>query len=111
MTPAGCADAIRPLPCRPVAGSCVNFQVTLSRESAAGPERVRLAVRASSSGPQSGQDTGSMRTSANPLPETDGELGAEEKSPSLPEFRLDAALVSGDPVGSAARVLTRCLAG
>jgi hypothetical protein len=33
------------VPCRPVAGSRVNFQVTLSRQTEAGPERVRLTVR------------------------------------------------------------------
>src|SRR6266852_3446586 len=35
-------------PCRPAAGSCVNLQVTLSRQGVAGPERVRLMVRAGS---------------------------------------------------------------
>src|SRR6266498_4736959 len=35
-------------PCRPVEGSAINFQVTLSREGASGPERVRVTVRAGS---------------------------------------------------------------
>src|SRR5947207_551835 len=35
-------------PCRLAAGSRVNFQVTLSRQTVAGPERVRLVVRARS---------------------------------------------------------------
>src|SRR5258708_18140918 len=44
-------------PCRPIAGSCVNFQVTLSRQGAAGPERVRLMVRAGE-GVQQGSASG-----------------------------------------------------
>ena len=36
-------------PCRPVEGSAVNFQVTLSREVTGGPERVRVTVRAGTS--------------------------------------------------------------
>jgi len=83
------------IPCRPMVGSCVNFQVTLSRQGVAGPERVRLAVRAGS-GVQalrcSGVQGGSLEREDAPLRE-----GLT--------LWLDAGAVADDPLGSAARVL------
>lgn len=85
-------------PCRPIAGSCVNFQVTMSRQSAAGPERVRLTVRAGESvqeiggsGVQEGEAPGSVpltlwlyssTTSAAPLECAARVLGALLRVPS-----------------------------
>src|SRR5437868_10756526 len=74
-------------PCRPAAGSCVNFQITLSRFGAAGPERVRLTVRSGSGASES--ETASQQPAAS----------------DHPELCLNASSVIADPLGSAARVL------
>ena len=74
-------------PCRPAAESRVNFQVTLSRQGAAGPERVRLTVRAGSGVREGGSD----------IEEMEGLV--------CPEFFLDSRTVTTDPLGSAARVI------
>src|SRR6266568_6323329 len=95
------------VPCRPAAGSCVNFQVTLSRQGVAGPERVRLTVRAESgvqggstrfAGTRSGVQAGSPeRLTARP--------GTREAGGPRLTLWLDAGAVADDPLGSAARVL------
>src|ERR1700730_1989892 len=82
-------------PCRPVAGSCVNFQVTMSRLDGDGAERVRLTVRAGNKG---------VQDAARPDP--------EHPNTRIPEHLtvwLDASEVSADPLDCAARVLERLL--
>jgi hypothetical protein len=56
-------------PCRPVAGSSVNFQVTLSRQTAAGAVRVRLTVRGAVAGKPASRQTAGTAASAGSLPE------------------------------------------
>ena len=70
-------------PCRPTTGSCVNFQVTLSWQSTAGPERVRLTVRAGEKAVREGEAPGS-----GPL-----------------TLWLDSSTLSAAPLECAARVL------
>src|SRR5437868_5891904 len=74
-------------PCRPASGSRVNFQVTLSRHGTAGPERVRLTVRAVAGA-------------------SENEAAIQDPAATdHPELCLNAVAVSADPLGSAARVL------
>jgi hypothetical protein len=96
------------VPCRPLANSPVNFQVTLSREGAAGPIRRRLTVRASEGGgaQTSGGASAGVQTSVCESRGTDTHDG---EPTALPELWLDAALVRDDPLGSAARVLEALL--
>jgi len=84
-------------PCRPVAGSCVNFQVTLSRPGTAGPERVRLTVRAG------GQDQASRHSEADRI------VRGDPEAPESAELALDLVLVAADPLGAAAHVLKELL--
>lgn len=74
-------------PCRPVAGSPVNFQVTLSRGGTAGPERVRLTVRA---GPAAAIHSG---------------MAPPGQGSGVPDLWLESTTLLLDPMGSAARVL------
>jgi hypothetical protein len=83
------------VPCRPVAGSRVNFQVTLSRAGAGGRERLRLTVRAGS-GVQAGCPLGERS-------------GVQEAQSERLELWLDAAAVADDPLTGAARVLAAVL--
>src|SRR5438270_597224 len=53
------------VPSRPVAESCVNFQVTLSRQGATGPERRRVTVRAVQGPPDFGHRL-SVKTVSTP---------------------------------------------
>lgn len=88
-------------PCRPVSGSRVNFQITLSRQGATGPERVRLNLR-----------TG-VRPGCAPEPESVPGASASEDSgldsspPSLAprDLWLDPARLAMDPLGTAAQAL------
>jgi len=88
------------VPCRPAAGSCVNFQVTLSRQGVAGPERARLTVRA-----ESGVQGGSTRFAGT---RSGVQAGSPERmnarTPERLTLWLDEAAVADDPLGSAARV-------
>ena len=86
-------------PCRPAAGACVNFQVTLSRQGVAGPERVRLVVRAGS-GVQALRPSGVQADSPKRL---------KARTPEHLTLWLDAGGVVDDPLGSAARVLAALL--
>jgi hypothetical protein len=87
-------------PCRPVRGSSVNFQVTLSRQGVAGPERVRLVVRAER-GPSAVGCQPSVEAGSSPPT-------ADSRQPTA-QLWLDAGGVLDDPVGSAARVLAALL--
>jgi hypothetical protein len=78
-------------PCRPVAGSSLNFQVTLSHSGPDGPQRVRLTVQAA---PAPSRD----------LPELIQEAVGH------PVLVLAAALVRDEPLVGAARVLEALLA-
>jgi hypothetical protein len=89
------------VPCRPVEGNCVNFQVTLSREGAAGPERIRGSVRAGT--PPLGRDEGNAASMAL-YPVSDGEQ-------LLPEVWLQPTAVAADPLVSAARVIAALIPG
>ena len=88
------------VPCRPAAGSCVNFQVTLSRQGVAGPERARLTVRA-----ESGVQGSSTRFAGT---RSGVQAGSPERmnarTPERLTLWLDEAAVADDPLGSAARV-------
>jgi hypothetical protein len=83
-------------PCRPVGGSSVNFQVTLSRQTAAGPVRKRLIVR--------GVGVNAAATSVLPT-----EAPAPAEAGSLSEFWLDSDEVTGSPLVAAARVVAALL--
>ena len=82
-------------PCRPIAGSCVNFQVTLSRHGANGPERVRLTVRAGEKGVQVFRCSGVQEG-----------IGGKPKHWTV---CLDPAALTADPLGCAAHVLVALL--
>src|SRR5438445_5140841 len=86
-------------PCRPAAGSSVNFQVTLSRQGAAGPERVRVTVRAAP-GVQAFRRSG-VQASAPSLPER-----PNARTPERLTLWLDSP---AGPLECAARVLDALL--
>jgi hypothetical protein len=82
-------------PCRPVSGSRVNFQITLSRHGDAGPQRVRLTVRVQPGAPAS-RRSGVLKS----------ELGTPDEAASERlELILAPQTVIADPLGSAAQVL------
>jgi hypothetical protein len=85
------------VPCSPVEGSVVNFQVTLSRPTAAGPVRVRLTVR---------EAVGGRRQAAS---DRDAGAVAPANESWLPELWLDSDEVTGSPLIAAARVLEALL--
>jgi hypothetical protein len=84
------------IPCRPVVGSCVNFQVTLSRQGVVGPERVRLVVRAG---------RGLSAVGCRPSVEASSLSPTADSRPPTAELWLDADAAADDPLGSAAQVL------
>jgi hypothetical protein len=86
------------VPCRPTAGSRVNFQVTVSRDGATGPERVRLAVRAA---------TLEHRHSGESADGGDGEK--DDSQAPIPQLWLRPAAIVDCPLSSAALVLTALL--
>jgi hypothetical protein len=105
-------------PCRPAAGSCVNFQVTLSRQGMAGPERVRLVVR-TRSGVQAFRRSG-VRNDwsdpselSDPSDPSDTSAPAPERpnasTPEHPTLWLDAGAIADDPLAGAVRVLAALL--
>jgi hypothetical protein len=83
------------VPCRPVEGSCVNFQVTLSREGAAGPKRARWCVRAGT--PPSTEAEG------DPVPMLLCSVPDGEQL--LPEIWFQPTAIASDPLGAAAGVV------
>ena len=82
------------VPCRPIEGSRVNFQVTISREGADGPERVRVIVRAMSAGHAAG---GQRRNDSEASPGV------------LPDVQLDSAGLLANPLEHAVLVLRTVL--
>jgi hypothetical protein len=84
-------------PCRPVAGSCVNLQVTLSRNSAAGPQRIRLSVRGWA-------QQASARAAGQHMDET-----PRKTDRPVAELWLDDATVTESPLSGAALVLKALL--
>jgi hypothetical protein len=93
-------------PCRPVAGSRVNFQVTVSRQTEEGAERVRLTVRARREQAAAGADQALAGPAVDPV-----EL---EESPAAPEeaeaaLYLETETVLARPLVCAACVLERLM--
>ena len=81
------------VPCRPAAGSCVNFQATLSRQGVAGPERVRLTVRAESGV----QGFRRSRVQADSPERLNARPGTREAGGPRLTLWLDAGAVADDP--------------
>ena len=86
------------VPCRPAAGSCVNFQVTISREATTGPERVRRTVRAAAPEQQQSAESAGL---------VDGEK--ESSQAPIPQLWLRPAAIVDCPLSSAALVLAALL--
>jgi hypothetical protein len=86
-------------PCRPLDGSQVNFQVTLSREAQGGPERVRLTLRTTQA---AASDQPVSAPAAEPQPLGVSPAGIED---AVTVLALSESAVLTQPLACAASVL------